>query len=143
MGFQKASLCSRTKLRALQVKLFGLKWSEGQNSVAAFGKRLRSAILALHAPMADEILLKRFKVGLSARLRDQAMLGTGDFGTVVSKLSRLSPARQPFFEKGARERQQPRADGSGSQLERMGPEHPDMKFQYCQKNEPLAQYCRQ
>ena len=87
-------LCNKAYRAALQNAFFSLRWSERQESVAAYADRLRSASLALAMLVADEVLLNRFKAGLPQALQDQAVLVTGDFDSVVSVVSRLSSAQQ-------------------------------------------------
>lgn len=117
----KASFCTKAQFHTLQDTFFALERNERQESVAAFGKRLRSASLASRTSVADEILLNRFQAGLSARLQDQAMLVIGNFDNVVSVGSRLSSSQQKRFRERVLEVQKPQADRYGSQSEEKEP----------------------
>lgn len=84
-------LCNDTHQSALRDKFFGMKWNEKRESFDRFASCLRSAFLSLPTGTVDEgVLVNRLRSGLPQRIQDQAILITGGFDEVVSKLSNLS-----------------------------------------------------
>ncbi len=87
-------LCNEVHQSVLQDRLFDMKWNERKESFTKFAQRLRSAALALPGGISEDVLLNRLKAGVPTRLKDQANLISGSFDVVVTKLCRLSAARQ-------------------------------------------------
>lgn len=102
-GLLEHRLCNEAHRSALQDKFFGMKWNERRESVATYAERLRSASMVLPTPVANDVLLNRFKAGLPQKLQDQAVLVTRDFDAVVSTVSRLSTAQQSTNKEYVRE----------------------------------------
>lgn len=90
----EARLCNGAHRKALQDRFFSMTWNERKESVAEYAERLRAASLALPTPIANDVLLNRFKAGLPQKLQDHAILVAGDFDEVVSAVSELSSAQQ-------------------------------------------------
>lgn len=90
----KKRLCNEEKLGNLQDKFFTIKWNESKETLPMYIERIRTGTRMLQIPITNNILVNRFKAGLSYKLRQQIMVIKGSFDTIVSLVSRLVAEQQ-------------------------------------------------